>query len=80
MSTLITQIIDKMEAIPVQPNGDMLLTPADFSLDFMDTFFQQVLQQDTLLLTNAQKPPPGTDTVTVKGTSGLLGYKIWRSN
>ncbi len=75
MSTLITQIIDKMEAIPVQPNGDMLLTPADFSLDFMDTFFQQVLQQDTLLLTNAQKPPPGTDTVTVKGTSGLLGYK-----
>lgn len=75
MPSLIAQIIEKMEAIPIQSNGDMLITPADFGLDFMDTFFQDVLQQETLLLTNAEKPAPGADSVTVKGTSGLLGYK-----
>ncbi|MFY0255956.1 DUF6603 domain-containing protein [Chitinophaga sp. 30R24] len=74
MASLIEQIIEKMEAIPIQPNGDMLLQPSDFGLPFMDTFFNRVLRQQSLLLSDANKVPPGADSVTVTGVSGILGY------
>jgi hypothetical protein len=75
MSSLITQIIDKLTAIPIQPNGDMLLLPTDFGLPYMNTFFEKVLYQESLLLQAAEKIPPGPETITVKGTAGILGYK-----
>lgn len=75
MASLIEQIIEKTEKIPVDPSGNMLIKSSDYGLDFMNAFFANVLKQDSIQLTNAVKVPPEKEKVTVTGTAGLYGYK-----
>lgn len=71
---LIDQITSKFKTIPIDGSGNLTLSPSDFGLDFMDSFFSKVLQKQTITLKGASKKP-GTKTITVTGTSDLLSYK-----
>ena len=72
MSSLIQQIIEKIEQIPVT-DGKMLMQASDFGLDFMNSFFTKVLKQESISLTGVTVDP-GTDSIIVNGNSSLYGY------
>ncbi len=69
----IDDIIAKLQAIPIQGDGSLSLTPGDFDIDFIDTFFTQVVGVNTLQFQNASKVP-GTGSFTVTGEGDYLGY------
>ena len=70
---LIDQIISKIDAIPIGGNGDLILKSSDFELDFMTSFFSNLLQSEGITLTGASRTP-GTEAITVAGTADVFGY------
>lgn len=74
MASLIEQIINDIEAIPIEPGGSLTLAASDFDLPFMTAFFNDVLLQDSLVLQDAVKNATGNTAITLNGKSGLFGY------
>ena len=70
---LIDQIISKINAIPIGGNGDLILKSSDFDLDFMTSFFSNLLESEGITLTGASRTP-GNEAITVAGTANLFGY------
>lgn len=70
---LIDDIISKLEAIPTEPNGSLILTPQKFAIPFMDDFFARALKTDYIAIADAVVTP-GQETASVQGRAALLGY------
>jgi|GEM_PF-627135 len=71
--SLIEDIIAKIQALPID-DGKLTLSALDFvGIDFMQTYFGNVLKAASITLTGATRTSL-PDSITVGGVSGLLGY------
>ncbi len=71
--TLIDQIKTKIQAKPIDNNGNLVIQPSDFELDFVNSFFNKLLNVTSLTIAGANKES-GNDFITVTGSADLLGY------
>ncbi len=72
---LIGGIVQKLMAVPLLPDGSLVLTPQAFSIDGVTAFFSNVLQVQSFTVANAQRKqtmrPVGA---TVMGQATVFNY------
>lgn len=69
------EIIRKLEAVAIQPDGSLTITPGVFNLSVIDGFFANVLHSTTLTLGAASRTRKGeSQGIVVTGTADVLGF------
>src|ERR1700756_539149 len=76
---LIAKILEvaKIQGLPSDESGDLILRSSDFELDFMRAFFAKLLAVESLTLTRAAvslQKGPRANCVAITGSGDLLGY------
>jgi hypothetical protein len=69
----IDSIISKIESLPIDGAGNLMLKAADFVGDYMAAFFSQLLLADSITFSGASRTS-GSDTITVSGSTTVFGY------